>query len=177
MLSISLLDKSKPRDKESIGLTETERVFFSEVAFLLKTFFFIYLGISLELIGWWLILLGLILTVLAFMLRILAVKVSVNKSIPVRDASIMAILVPKGLVAVVLSSILFQQGIPGGELIKNVTYGVVLLSIVMTSLLVLFLNKTRLSDFYDWLFLPGIPKLPFRLSFFKRSLYSKKPKR
>ena len=48
----------KPRDKESIGLTETERVFFSEVAFLLKTFFFIYLGISLELIGWWLILLG-----------------------------------------------------------------------------------------------------------------------
>ena len=31
--------------KEPVGLNETERVFFSEIAFLLKTFFFVYLGI------------------------------------------------------------------------------------------------------------------------------------
>ncbi|TET67480.1 MAG: hypothetical protein E3J40_03200, partial [Dehalococcoidia bacterium] len=125
----------KPQANEPMGLSQTERAFFSEVAFLLKTFFFVYLGISLELISGWLIQLAVILTVLVFILRIPAVKVTVNKSIPVKDASIMAIMVPKGLAAAVLASIPFQQGVIGGELIKNVTYGVVLLSIVMTSLL------------------------------------------
>ena len=162
----------KPQDNEPIGLSQTERAFFSEVAFLLKTFFFVYLGISLELISGWLIQLALLLTILVFMIRIPAVKVTVNKSIPTKDASIMAIMVPKGLAVVVLASIPFQQGVIGGELIKNVTYGVVLLSIIMTSILLLFLEKTKLSeiycwilaphkfsDFYNWLYLIPRPKL------------------
>ncbi len=144
----------KPQANEPMGLSQTERAFFSEVAFLLKTFFFVYLGISLELISGWLIQLAVILTVLVFILRIPAVKVTVNKSIPVKDASIMAIMVPKGLAAAVLASIPFQQGVIGGELIKNVTYGVVLLSIVMTSLLLLLLGKTKLSNAYDWILSP-----------------------
>ncbi|MFC1915347.1 cation:proton antiporter [Chloroflexota bacterium] len=144
----------RPQTNEPIGLSQTERAFFSEVAFLLKAFFFVYLGISLEMISGWLIQLALILTVLVFILRIPAVKVTVNKSIPIRDASIMAIMVPKGLAAVVLASIPFQQGIIGGELIKNVTYGVVLSSIVMTSLFLLLLEKTKLSDGYGWIFSP-----------------------
>jgi len=162
----------KPQTNEPIGLSQTERAFFSEVAFLLKTFFFVYLGISLELISGWLIQLAVILTVLVFILRIPAVKVTVNKSIPVKDASIMAIMVPKGLAAAVLASIPLQQGITGGALIQNVTYGVVLLSIVMTSLLLLLQEKTglsygyswifsphKLSDFYSWVFLLPRPKI------------------
>lgn len=154
----------KPQAREPIGLSQAERAFFSEVAFLLKTFFFVYLGISLELISGWLIQLAVILTIVVFILRIPVVKFTVDKSIPVRDASIMAIMVPKGLAAAVLASIPFQQGIVGGELIKNVIYGVVLLSIVMTSLLLLFLDRTKLSDFYIWILSPGLPKLPFKIT-------------
>jgi NhaP-type Na+/H+ or K+/H+ antiporter len=150
-----------PVTREPAGLTETEKVFFSEVAFLLKTFFFVYLGISLELISGWPIIVGLVLTFLTFVVRIPAVKVSVSKTMPAKDVSIMAAMVPKGLAAVVLASIPLQQGIAGGELIKNITYGVVLLSIVMTSLLVLSLDKTKLSDLYAWIFAPGMPKLKF----------------
>jgi len=145
--------------KEPVGLNETEKVFFSEVAFLLKTFFFIYLGISLELISGWIIVVGLVLTVVAFVLRIPAVKLSVKKSIAPKDVSVMAVMVPKGLAAVVLASIPLQQGVIGGEMIKNITYGVVLFSIVLTSLLVLFIEKTKLSDLYAWVLLPAMPKL------------------
>jgi len=165
----------KSPSSEPVGLTETERVFFSEVAFLLKTFFFVYLGISLELISGWLIVLGVIFTILVFILRIPVVKISVNKSIPVKDASIMAIMVPKGLAAAVLASIPFQQGIIGGELIKNVTYGVVLLSIVLTSFLIVFLNKTKLGDYYGWIFTPDRPKLLFRTELFSRFARTKEP--
>jgi len=147
---------------EPAGLTETEKVFFSEVAFLLKTFFFVYVGISLELISGPLIILALILTVLSFTLRIPATKISVNKSFPVKDVSIMAIMVPKGLAAVVLASIPLQQEVAGGELIKNVAYGVVLLSIMITSLLVLLVDKTKFSALYAWMLAPGLPKIPFK---------------
>ena len=145
--------------KEPVGLNETEKIFFSEVAFLLKTFFFIYLGISLELISGWLIVVGLILTVVAFILRIPAVKVAVKKSMASKDFSVMAIMVPKGLAAVVLASIPLQQGVIGGEVIKNITYGVVLFSIVFTSFLVILLEKTRLPDLYARALSPGLPKL------------------
>jgi len=154
----------KPQTKETAGLSEAERAFFSEVAFLLKTFFFVFLGISLELISGWLIQLALIFTILAFILRLPVVKLTVSKSIPVRDASIIAIMVPKGLAAAVLASIPLQQGILGGELIMNVVYGVVLASIVMTSLLIILIEKTKLADLYQWLFSPGIPKLSFKLT-------------
>ena len=130
------------------SFTEMEKVFFSEVAFLLKTFFFVYLGISLEFISTRLMILALILVIIAFFLRIFTVKVSINKLIPLKDASIMAIMIPRGLTAVVLASIPLQQGIIGGELIRNLTYGVVLVSILATSILVFLLAKTKLSAFY-----------------------------
>jgi len=144
--------------KEAVGLNETEKLFFSEVAFLLKTFFFIYLGISLELISSWFIIVGLILTAVAFVLRIPAVKLSIRQAVGPKDFSVMAVMVPKGLAAVVLASIPLQQGVAGGEIIKNITYGVVLFSIVITSILVLLLEKTRLPDVYAWVFSPSMPK-------------------
>jgi cell volume regulation protein A len=144
--------------REPVGLNETERIFFSEVAFLLKTFFFIYLGISLELISGWLITVALILTAVAFVLRLPAVRLVVKKAMAPKDVSIMAVMLPKGLAAVVLASIPLQQGVAGGELIKNITYGIVLLSIVITAFLVILLEKTKLPELYAWMLSPGPPK-------------------
>ena len=145
--------------KEPVGLNETEKVFFSEVAFLMKAFFFIYLGISLELMSGWFIIVALVLTIAAFVLRIPAVRLAGKSVAPEKDASVVAIMVPKGLAAVVLASIPLQQGIIGGDIIKNITYGVVLLSIVFTSFLVILLEKTRLTDLYVWALYPKQPKL------------------
>jgi len=141
--------------KEAVGLNETEKVFFSEIAFLLKTFFFIYLGISLELITSWFIILALIFTVVAFILRIPAVKASIRKAVPKKDLSVMAVMVPKGLAAVVLASIPMQEGIIGGDIIKNITYGIIVFSIVFTSILVVLLEKTPLPNLYDRILTPA----------------------
>ena len=132
-------------------------MFFSEVAFLLKTFFFVYLGLSLELISEHLIILSLVLTVIAFALRIPATRLSLRGSLPLKDMSIVAAMVPKGLAAVVLASVPLQQGVLGGELIKNLTYGVVLLSIVITSFLVMLIDKTKFYELYGWFIYPSIP--------------------
>ncbi|HJX12725.1 MAG TPA: cation:proton antiporter [Dehalococcoidales bacterium] len=159
--------------REPVGLSDTEKVFFSEVAFLLKTFFFIYLGLSLQLISTQLIVVGLVLTAVAFVLRLPAVKVSVKKSWPSKDVSVMAIMVPKGLAAVVLASIPVQQGVVGGEIIKNITYGVVLFSIVLCSILVLLLEKTPLPELYRWVLSPNVPQWWLRLAARPREIAGK----
>jgi len=73
--------------------------------------------------------------------------------------SIVAVMVPKGLAAVVLATLPLQQGVLGGEIIKNLTYGVVLLSIVITSFLVMLIDKTRFYELYGWLLFPTLPSL------------------
>lgn len=152
-ISIPIFRRNKER--EPVGLNQAEKVFFSEVAFLLKSFFFIYLGLSLELISAWLIIVGLILTAVAFLLRIPAVKLSIREKMGKKDLSVMAVMVPKGLAAVVLASIPVQMGVVGGETIRSITYGVVLFSIVGTSILVLLLEKTPLPKLYGWMLTPA----------------------
>ncbi len=137
---------------DPITFNEIEKVFFSEVAFLLKTFFFVYVGLSVQLTDLWVISLGFLLTVTIFALRIPVVRLSVQKSTPVADASLMAAMTPKGLAAVVLAAIPLHEGIEGGELIQNLAYAVVLFSIVLTALLVFLLERTTLAKVYGWFF-------------------------
>jgi len=145
---------------ESGGLTEVEKAFFGEIAFLLKTFFFIYLGISLEMISTELMILAAVFTVIIFLLRLVAVRLTVGGTAPAKDASFIAVMAPRGLTAIVLVAIVCQQEILGGELIKSLTYGVVLFSVVLTSLLVLLSDKTRLSDGLSYLFTVGTKPKP-----------------
>lgn len=126
---------------EPITLNQTEKVFFSEVVFLLKTFFFIYIGLSISFNSFWTISLGLLLTVIIYIARIPIVKLSTRKTTQTYDKTIMSIMVPKGLAAAVLASIPLQMGLEGGEFIRDITYAVVLLSITLTSLLVYLVEK------------------------------------
>jgi cell volume regulation protein A len=145
---------------ESGGLTDVEKAFFGEIAFLLKTFFFIYLGISLELISTELMIMGAVFTVIVFLLRLVAVRLTVGGTAPAKDASFIAVMAPRGLTAIVLAAIVCQQEVLGGELIKSLTYGIVLFSVVLTSLLVLLTDKTRLSDGLSYLFSVGTKPRP-----------------
>ena len=128
---------------EAVGLGETERIFFSEISFLLKTFFFIYMGLSLELISNWFIIVALSLTVATFIVRQLAARVTVGRRLPKRDVNLITVMAPKGLAAVVLASIPLQEHLSGGDTIKNITYGVIIFSVVITSLLVFMQGKKK----------------------------------
>lgn len=136
-------------------LNETERVFFSEVVFLLKTFFFVYIGISIVLTDYFSIAVGALLTLLVYTFRIPIVKISVRPSIPINDRVIMSLMVPKGLAAAVLASLPAQAGMPGGELIQNITYSTVLISIVFNSLLIMLNNRYQgVGKFYGFFLKP-----------------------
>ena len=149
------LNESNGESQPAIGLSQTERSVFNEVAFLLKSFFFIYVGISLKFTGVQSMLVGLVVVVFAFILRIPTVKLISGKSTSPRDSSVMAIMIPKGLAAIVLASIPLSEGIIGGEQIMNITYTTVLFSIVITTILVFAIDRTAFGKIYGWIFTIG----------------------
>ena len=136
---------------EPTKLNDTEQQLFSEVVFLLKTFFFVYIGISIQLNHLWPIFIGFIITVVLFILRIPIVQISIWKKddIAPEDKAFMAGMVPKGLAAAVLATIPLQAGVSGGEIIQNIVFAVILFSIVFTSIMVPIMDgNNAVSRFY-----------------------------
>lgn len=135
------------------NLNTTEREVFAEVVFLLKTFFFIYIGLSLRLSDLFLALGGLGLTLLIFALRIPVVHASLSSAKTTRfEAATAAAMTPKGLAAAVVASIPAQMGLPGGQVIQTTVYAVVLFSILAASLLVFLLERGWLEALIRRLF-------------------------
>jgi Na+:H+ antiporter len=140
-----------PVSVRPVSLNEIEKAFFAEAGFLLKAFFFVYIGLSIVLTNPVWMAMGAIVTLVVFYIRVPTVWLSVPRSIPAADASIMAIMVPKGLAAAVLASMPLQAGIAGGDMIQGVVYSVILFSIVFCSLLVFMMDKTGLGSYYRWM--------------------------
>ena len=139
--------------KVPVNLNETERSLFSELVLLLKTFFFIYVGISIQLNHWHPIVIGLGISVLLFIFRIPAVRFAISKKdgIPDKELAFMSALNPKGLTAAVLATQALIY-IPDGEMalfVRNIVFSVILFTIVINSILIPLLDRERgLYQFY-----------------------------
>ena len=125
---------------------EVEKAFFGEIVFVLKTFFFIYIGLSVRFVDAASVGMAFALTGVLLLARYGALQAStILKASSREDLLPMAVIIPKGTAAAVLAGIPLQMEIAGGELIQNLTYGVVIFSIVLTSILIFILEKTGQS--------------------------------
>ena len=138
--------------RKPIALNDNEKAFFSEAVFLLRTFFFVYIGISVRLQDWWMMTLGVIITGALFLARIPIVRMSVPRDTPLRDAAFMATMIPKGLGAAVLASLPAQQGIEGGEIIQSVVFSIILSTTLLSTVFTFLVDKTWLANVYEWIF-------------------------
>ena len=134
--------------KVPVNLNETERSLFSELVLLLKTFFFIYVGISIKLNQWQPIVIGLGLSIILFIIRIPAVRFAISKkeSIPDKETVFMSALNPKGLTAAVLATqaIIYIPDTATALLVRNIVFSVILFSIVINSILIPLIDREKL---------------------------------
>lgn len=141
-------------------LSTRELSFFCEITFLIKIFFFVFIGISLNFETTGIILLGLLLSLLLFIIRIPALLLSLPKNTPRFDASIISTTLPRGLATAVLALIPIQRGLEGAEIIQDTVYSVIFFSIFLSSIMIFLLyNTKRIRKFYD-LLLPGFSENP-----------------
>jgi NhaP-type Na+/H+ or K+/H+ antiporter len=118
------------------GFSDVERTFFAEAVFLVKTFFFVFLGISIGFSNTRAVLVGLLLSVIAVLGRLVMVRLLVPRSVMRRQALLMTALIPKGLAAAVLAGMPTQLGLPNGDLIQGTVYAVIFFTILICAVLV-----------------------------------------
>ena len=129
-------------------LIKDEKDFFSELVFILATFFFVYVGICMKFGSIGIYLIAFLIVALIIIVRPLSIKILVKTKMSFKDLSIMSIMAPKGLVPAILASIPIQYGIAGGEDIQMLSFAVVLLSILICSILVIVLSKNPFKIVY-----------------------------
>ena len=142
---MSFLKKLKLRDMTP--LAGTEKSFFKEFVFILKTYFFVYIGICIPFTNTTALAYGAIIAAALFVVRFILVLIVGKNNTPV-DRLTVSIMIPKGLVSAVLASVPEQVNnaagytvIPGAVTIKYVTYSIIFCSIIICSILVLFTSK------------------------------------
>jgi NhaP-type Na+/H+ or K+/H+ antiporter len=138
---------------EGNKFNDIELIFFREMAFLLKTFFFVYIGMSILFEDLTALFAGLIFTGVIYVVRLFVAKYASPSTAGLFDKSVISMMTPKGLAAAVLATIPEMAGVPEGTQIKNITYAVILFSIVVTSILILVNdNSDKLQGFYKLFF-------------------------
>lgn len=135
-----------------VELTTDEKGFFAEMVFLLRTFFFVYVGMSIVLNDAYLIGLGVGITLLLFLVRIPVVLASADNKTPLFDTAFMSIMIPKGLGAAVLATLPAQRGLPTGPAIQTITFAVIFFTTIFCTLLFFVLEKRKLLGFYRLFF-------------------------
>lgn len=110
------------------SLSPKEVELFNQLADLLKTFFFIYIGISMVFVSPYMLLFCLVIVGIIHLFRIPVVLVTISPSIPRFDALIASGMIPKGLATAVLASLPIQYGIANFEYLQPVVF--IILSLV-----------------------------------------------
>jgi cell volume regulation protein A len=131
------LHRIQQLDRKLEPLNEMDITFYREAVFLLKTYFFVYLGISIHFGAAELIMIAVLMTILVYIMRLVLTRVALrDAAYKLRDTAITSMMVPKGLAAAVLAGLPLQFGVAGGEVIRDTTYMVVLVSISLSAILV-----------------------------------------
>lgn len=138
----------------------------SEVTFLLRSFFFLYLGILIKFSDLTTVIVAIFISILVFITRYISVKLlfKANKY-SMLDAMVATAMGPRGLACAVLATIPLQRGLPEGQWIQDIVFAIIPITILMTAIFVAISEnkKSRLlleklfSNYSDAL-QPTVPK-------------------
>jgi cell volume regulation protein A len=115
--------------------------FQKEIAFFMRSFFFVYLGL-IATISFTSLFYGILITAVIILMRFLSVQIGTyNMKVTDTEMNVMRIMVPRGLAAAILAQMLLSYDIPGAEEILNITFVVILLTTVFTTIAIKALYK------------------------------------
>ncbi len=124
---------------------DREKSVFAEAVFLIKTFFFVYLGLSMRFGDWRVVTVGAVLAVLALVARAPIVRLLAPKTTTKRDAALMSVLIPKGLASAVLATLVVGVGLTNGAIVQGTVYAAIFFSIVFCAVLVFMIEHGLLE--------------------------------
>ena len=128
------------KGEDAINVTSpTEKLFYSQISFFLKTFFFVYIGILLDFSSIKAISIGAIMAVAILFSR--NISLAFTKEFPLYDRKIVNSIFARGLAAAVLAQLAIQNNLRDADLIAKIVFAVIMFTIVLSSAKVFWVNK------------------------------------
>ena len=116
--------------------------FHNEVSFLVKTFFFLYMGIIVTFNSPYVILISVLLTFMLLISRMLTVQIATYGShVLPEEKHMMSALMPRGLAAAVLTQVPIIYGLANHDIYTDIVVNVIFMSILVTSVSVVLMKK------------------------------------
>lgn len=131
---------------ESNGETSIDaglRRFESEIAFLIRTFFFVFLGIIFTLSSIYILLIGILLSVGLLAVRYLAVRISTYKTEMKTERKLLTSILTRGLAAAVLSTLPAQYGLEHAELFVNIAVVIIVATAIIATIGVFAVSRRK----------------------------------
>lgn len=130
------------RTREKLVIDRMIRKFHLEITFLIRTFFFVYLGLIVSVTNYLFMLVGVIITIALFFIRILAVEISTLVSnFTSFDKKFMSVIMPRGLAATVLLQFIFSSNLSYVDMFTDLIFVVIVSSIAICSTGLLTIKK------------------------------------
>ncbi len=138
-------------------MNDLRRKILEEMVFLIKVFFFVLLGISMDVLTVEALWYGLAVSGSLLVIRWFIVRFVLPRSFSWQEGAVLACLIPRGVVPAVLSLWVLEEGLAGGSLIQKGAYSTILISIALTALLILLMERPGLRRAFVHLYLrfPG----------------------
>src|SRR3989338_5291415 len=134
------------KGENAISVTSpTEQLFYSQISFFLKTFFFVYIGILLDFSNLKALIIGAIIAIAIMLLR--NTTSFIAKNFMPYDKKIMNSIFARGLAAAVLAQLAIQNNIQNAELIAKITFSVIMFTIILSSARIFYENRSSIASF------------------------------
>jgi cell volume regulation protein A len=131
------------RKVEEMVFNQYMRHFESEIAFLIRTFFFVYIGLSINITSTIAMVYGTILSMILLGMRTLATYLSTVHSPLKKERKIITVAMSRGLSEAVLSVIFLNYGLPYSTLFQDIAFMVIILTNIMCTIgIYIFTHKT-----------------------------------
>ena len=111
----------------------TDNSFYEHLAFLVRTFFFVFVGLLANFgqIGY--IVFGIAIGIALYVSRIYVVKISLTKKFSSFDRKIVSVMLPRGLAPAVLATIPLTLGLPHAAAYPQIVFIIIIVSVIIST--------------------------------------------
>lgn len=126
-----------------------ENSFHDQLAFLVRTFFFVFVGLLANFgqIGY--LLFGVAMAIVIYFGRIGVTKTSLTKRFSAFDKKVTSVMIPRGLAAAVLATIPLTLGISNADAYPQIVFVVIISSVIITTIGLAKARKNQPADIVD----------------------------
>jgi cell volume regulation protein A len=130
--------------KRTVVIHEVMKKFHSQMSFLIKTFFFVYLGLMIAFTQHILILAGVAISVVLLLVRYIAVLLSsIRSESLLANKGLLTTMLPRGLSAAIVAEIVVASAIPNASLYPDIVMIVIVTTVAISAIGVPIFTRPR----------------------------------